>query len=346
MNHRLREFLINSLRSGIIFEPKYKLKIYTPTFDQNIESYNIYQQAYDQALDEDIMTSDDAERWMRATGLWQKKDDESLEQTNKDIEDAKVQLYENRYNQQFKKHGKGLLRHLEYTLLQYSNKKNAFYNQTCESIAELERLTWILKQTCYIDNKPLDDNDNIDQIIGIYNKSILSDAQIRDLARNEPWRSLWIIGKNGRIKLFSLNDDQDITFNQRNLLLWSQTYDNIHESLECPSEEVIEDDDLLDGWFIIQKRKRTRDSKEKEFNESIKNEKIKSAQELFIIPREGQKHSSIYELNSRESAMKLQQRSTAIKKLKTVSYDQLPDVQNEARKQAMEGWKSHVKGRK
>lgn len=129
-------------------------------------------------------------------------------------------------------------------------------------------------------------------------------------------------------------------------MLWSQTYDNIHESLECPSEDVIDDDDLLDGWFIIQKRKRIRESKEKEIDASTKNEKIKSAQELFIIPREGQKHSSIYELNSRESAMRLQQRSAAINKLKTVSYDQLPDVQNEARKQAMEGWKSHVKGRK
>ena len=30
--------------------------------------------------------------------------------------------------------------------------------------------------------------------------------------------------------------------------------------MECPSEEVIEDDDALDGWFIEQRRKNERES--------------------------------------------------------------------------------------
>jgi hypothetical protein len=346
MNHRLREFLINTIRSGIIFEPAKRLKIIPATNEQNIQSYYVYQEAYDEALSNEIMTVDDAEKWMRATGLWQKRDDESLEQINKDIEDAKVNLYNNRNNSDLKKRGKTLIKNLEYVLSQQLNKKNAFYNQTCEAIAELERLTWVLKQTCYIDDNIIDNDYDIDNIINIYNKSFLSDSEIRDLARNEPWRSIWIIGKSGKLKLFFNRDDQDVTFNQKNLLLWSQTYDNIQESIEAPTEDVIEDDYLLDGWFIIQRRKRKRDLKEKELNDNLKNEKIKSAKELFIIPREGQKHSSIYELNSPESAFKIKQRSQAIKNSTTISYDQLPDIQNEGRQQAMQNWKSHAKGRK
>lgn len=346
MNHRLREFLINTIRSGIIFEPSKNLKIFPATNEQNIESFYVYQNAYDNALNDDIMTLEDTEKWMRAAGLWQKKDDESLEQISKDIEEAKVNLYNNRHNEYAKKTGKSLIRNLEYLLSQQNNKKNAFYNQTCEAIAELTRLTWILKKTSYINDKLIENDEDIDELINIYNKSFLSDAEIRDLARNEPWRSLWIIGKNNKATLFFNRRGEDITFNQKNLLLWSQTYDNIQESIEAPSESVIEDDYLLDGWFIIQRRKRKRDLAEKELESSFKNQKIKSAKELFVIPKSGQNAESIHELNSQESKMIIKQRNSVIKKSEKISYDQLPDVQNEARKQYMEGWKSQVKGRK
>ena len=38
----------------------------------------------------------------------------------------------------------------------------------------------------------------------------------------------------------------ELTYNQKNLMIWSQMYDNIQETLDCPSKEVIEDDDILD----------------------------------------------------------------------------------------------------
>ena len=41
-------------------------------------------------------------------------------------------------------------------------------------------------------------------------------------------------------------------------------YDNIQESMDCPTEDVINDDDMLDGWFIVQNRKREKDKKEKD----------------------------------------------------------------------------------
>jgi len=43
-----------------------------------------------------------------------------------------------------------------------------------------------------------------------------------------------------------------MTLQQQLLLMWSRMYDSIQESVEPPEMDVIEDDDMLDGWLSIQ----------------------------------------------------------------------------------------------
>ena len=42
----------------------------------------------------------------------------------------------------------------------------------------------------------------------------------------------------------------------KNIVMWSQLYDNVQESMDAPTKDVIKDDDLLDGWLIVQGKKR------------------------------------------------------------------------------------------
>ena len=78
-------------------------------------------------------------------------------------------------------------------------------------------------------------------------------ATVESCARTDPWRSVWLM--KDQVKLFA-NNDRELSHDQKNILVWSSMYDNIQESMDCPTEDVINDDDLLDGWFIVQKRKR------------------------------------------------------------------------------------------
>ena len=39
------------------------------------------------------------------------------------------------------------------------------------------------------------------------------------------------------------------------IVIWSKMYDNVQESIDAPIQSVMEDDDALDGWFIVQNRK-------------------------------------------------------------------------------------------
>ena len=65
--------------------------------------------------------------------------------------------------------------------------------------------------------------------------------------------------------------------------MWSSLYDNIQESPDCPSNEVINDDDMLDGWMIIQKRNREQAKLQKDAENKFGNKKISNADEVFIV---------------------------------------------------------------
>ena len=73
-----------------------------------------------------------------------------------------------------------------------------------------------------------------------------------------------------------LYPEKEITQDQKGILIWASMYDNIQEHMECPSDAVLEDDDILDGWFLIQRDKRKKEKLEQEF-ESSTNEKIKNS---------------------------------------------------------------------
>jgi cation diffusion facilitator CzcD-associated flavoprotein CzcO len=101
-------------------------------------------------------------------------------------------------------------------------------------------------------------------------------------------------------------------------------YDNIQESMECPNKEVIEDDDMLDGWFIIQHKKREKDRVEKEFENSTKNEKIKNAPEVFVVASK-EKAEKINDMNDMNAKMIKHQRKLALDRYGSLDEQNLPD---------------------
>ena len=75
-------------------------------------------------------------------------------------------------------------------------------------------------------------------------------------------------------------------------------YDSISESIEAPSENIINDDDALDGWLITQRRKRETEKNEKEVQGKIANEKIANSAEVFVMARTKEDDSKVDEVNT------------------------------------------------
>ena len=106
---------------------------------------------------------------------------------------------------------------------------------------------------------------------------------------------------------------RELSTDQKNIIVWSRMYDNVQESLDCPSDDVIKDDDMLDGWFIVQKRKREKERAEAEIDNSMSNEKIKNAGELFMMASSQKDADRINSMNDVNSTMIKKQRMATVK---------------------------------
>lgn len=285
MKYHEREFFISLIRSGKVLIEKndITLEIRPLTIEQSLLASKVYQKSYFKAVSEEFMTEEELTIWMIDSGIWTPYDDKIIEQYNKDIEKLKVDIYKSYGKKKATETIRRSIRILEIKTSSHLQKKHSYYSNTCEGIASSEKLDWVIKNTTYYQNKIYDFSEiNLEYVISEFQDNILSEKQCRELARTDPWRSYWTT-KN-YCKLFSNDGDYELSHNQKNLLIWSQMYDNIQESVDCPVDDIINDDDMLDGWFIIQREKREKDKLQSELeNSSLKNSKIKNSNEVFIM---------------------------------------------------------------
>ena len=64
------------------------------------------------------------------------------------------------------------------------------------------------------------------------------------------------------------------------LCSFSRMYDSVYKNTECPSDDVIQDDDMLDGWFIQQTKEQEERQKEKLSEDKLSHLKHGNGQEL------------------------------------------------------------------
>ena len=341
MKQHEREYFISRIRSGIytIKINGLTLKIYQPTIEQEFEINQIFQESYAQAIEDDFMTEDQALQFMIYQGLWSEQDDEKIEGLKKDIERLKIEIYNARNNEKFKEQIRAYLRAGEKQLRKQSEKKAMFYTNTCEGLSILEKSFAFLERCTYLNGSLFDfESVNIEDVLNSYYSLILPENAIRELARNEPWRSLWALNSSNSFDLFS-NKNRELSPDQKSLLIWSKMYDNVGESLEAPSEDVINDDDMLDGWFIIQRKKREKQQAESELDSTIKNEKIKNSSEVFVMAGSRKDAERINNMNDVGGKVVKQQRENLIKQKGAVTQNEFQDEKLKIASQSIQMFK-------
>lgn len=327
MKQHEREYFISRIRSGIyiIRQQSLTLKIYQPTVEQDLELNQIYLDAYEQALDDDFLTEEQMDLWMREKGLWSDEDDNKLDGLKNDIERLKLEIFNSRHNEELRERIRLYIRAGEKQLTKKIMQKMSYYENTCEGIAATERNYAFIKTCAFLGGESYKfDFFSCDEVWQNYYSQILNENSIRELARNEPWRTLWLMNNSNTFKLFT-NNDRDLSPDQRALLIWSRTYDNIYESMDCPSDDVIADDDMLDGWFIVQRKKREKQRAEAEVEDTVKNDKIKNSDEIFLMAGSKKDANRINEINDLGGKMVKKQRDILIKQKGEVTQNEFKD---------------------
>jgi hypothetical protein len=327
MKQHEREYFIANLRSGalILNERGLRLKIYTPTIDEECEANQIYANAYDVAFEDGMMSEDEMLEWMKSKGLWTQEDENRVKGLQKDIDRLKIEIFNARNNENLREHIRKYIRAGEKQLRDTSSKKHIQDVNTSEGLAAIEKMQWIIQRCTFLNSEVYDfDALSLDYVTSCYQSTLLSESQVRELSRSEPWRSLWSVHEDAGCRLF-VDNERMLSVEQKNIIIWSHMYDNIHESTDCPSEDIIDDDDMLDGWLIIQRKKREKDQAEQEFEDSTMNSKIKSADEVFVMANNSKDAERIEDMNDLSSRMVKRQREAQVRQQGAVTQSEFQD---------------------
>jgi len=215
-------------------------------------------------------------------------------------------------------------------------RKNSFLSQTANYQAMQDKFQFLLK-ACVEDlhgrlvwptQEDLDGDQDMGRVNFLINKifyeRLFSESEIRKIARSEPWRTTWRLSVKTGTPLFN-RSASEFTRTQSDLCHWSILYDSVYESIDCPSSNIIEDDNLLNQWFIEQYEKK--DNSGGASSDGINNSKIAEAQEVFIKVDTPEDARKVYEtMNTPESRRIIQSRQKALFDKGKLREDELPDV--------------------
>jgi hypothetical protein len=311
------------------------------TLQDKYEASIIYKQIMHDMKYEEMLTWEEAQRLSELTGKWTNQDEAGLKDLDKMVENTKLQMYLNYTNPMSVDKLRKKLKQVQNGIVRSNQTKYKLYHATKESHAENIRAEFLIamsfRDNCgnrlYNIDSFWDCNNSLIQA-AIEEKPIFAMDKIRKIARQEPWRSMWIAHKGDTIGKPSV----EWTEHQRILCSFSKMYDNVYESTECPPDEVINDDDVLDGWFIKQRKDREEAKQEKSTDHHFGNHKGKGRQELFVMARNQDEVNSILNQNDASGKAVIETRKQVIKNAggEAVKEQEMPDVRRDLQMQAVQ----------
>lgn len=297
-----REFFLSEILFGSkIIEINEDTTIYVRplTIEQNAYAQRVFKKAYDEALLSGVLTRKEMLELMKEQEIWSEEDESLLKDNTKKIEDLKVRIYENFLRPTKKEGFRQELRQMEKEQLAILEKQHAHDHLDCQGIATYARLNWVIENTTtYKDGTPYSfDELDITGILKRREKNTLEIADYRELARTDPWRTIWSNSNQDAEKIFK-KSTFELSEGQSSLLGWTRLYDNVSEAHESPSDKVVEDDDALDGWLISQRREREKEQSKQKLEGVV--DKHGGANEIFIMTEGKEEAKEVDDLNDLE----------------------------------------------
>jgi len=338
MKQHEREYFVSRIRSGYytVNVNGFDLKVYPPTIEDELQANAKYIEVYDECVDEGLMLEEDMVNVIIKMGMWTADKEKKIQGLPKDIERLNVDLYNNRFNRELREKMRSVMRAGKEQLSKLALEKMTFRENTCEGQAILAKSLDLIGSCTYLGNELFNFNGvDMKTVWYSYCNMFLEESAIRDLANGEPWKSLWVLSKNNLYKLFTDNG-RELTTDQRNIIVWSRTYDNISESHECPPDDIIKDDEMLDGWFIVQRQKREKERMEAEIDQ---NPKLQNADEVFVMAKTKDDVERVSKLNDPHTAQVKKDRLRVIQEKGSAKQSDFLDEKLKLRQQYNEQFK-------
>ncbi len=347
MEEGRRNFLTYQIVSGLKFITidGIRYKLIAPSKELKLLAEHVYQETIHSLRFDNLITQEKADLFLLRLNTWGPQDNEALTKLEKYLDDKKVDLYHALYDMERQKRLRRTIDGIKASIHKSYLRKHSLDYMTLNYHALITKRKFITAM-CLRDthNNPVysekdfwdADSTTLEQVTDKLDQDIVSMEEFRELARNEPWRSMWSLGKETCMGSPVI----EWTEEQKHLVAFAKMYDNAYQSPEAPSDDVFEDDDMFDGWMIDQKRLREKDQKQKQVD-TLNNVPDK-AQEVFVFAPTKEDAERVYDLNDTTSRMKIKQRQKFIDAKGEVEAKDLPDTQMELRNQQMREYKEKM----
>ena len=324
------------------------LLLHPPTTQEQAQSALIYSTEYQRAIIVGLPSEQEMLKDLIAIERWNPQTDVEIEGLTKDIHTIRRGLLDFLFNTTKLEKARSLLRRAEKALIERLNQKHNLLQNSAKAHAEICQQRYLIGRITETEDGELfwpnikdfdncEDNGLITQLCEVFfQKSRISIKLIRELARSQQWRQYWEIAKNTN-DLFN-NSVSSWSQNQRELAYWSTIYDSVYSAYERPAKDIIEDDDLLDSWFIRQGEKiegKIQTTMAPQSNKPGRNE------EFVMTDQEGAKR--VYNMNDPGSRVKIKARQKLLNQQGSIQEQNMPDSKREMRQQLTEMQTKHVK---
>lgn len=350
-----KELLVSRIIAGCL---KYQIKneillIKSPSRYQRYLAEEVFHDAFAEAEARGSYTDNQLTDFLIEHGFWTMEKQRSFESLPKDIEELKIDLFNSAFNTTKRNQIRRNLAIHRKNIENLALERHEYDYLSARGVAFMAKARYLVAASLYdiYDNKVFDENKLwaapnyiVEEVAGFISKSRLSEGQYRELARTDPWRTVWIARKYESgvfgVPVVDLSDEQ------RMLSVWSVVYDNIYEHHEAPADDIIGEDDMVDGWMLIEKRKRDAAKANSSVDNMISNERIRSSEEVFIPVGSYDDAKKVLALNDPHANAILKQRMNLIEKKGSVEDQYMPDSQMKIRQQMTQMYMEQVKGNK
>jgi hypothetical protein len=327
------KLLTNRLLSGIVIFRLQKSTVHVkPALVEDKALADFYaQEAYEDAILEGVLTSEKSKELLVANDLWDDEKDKLLEKLEKNLDQMKVDYFSHFYKEDARKYIKSSIDSLKVKIQELKDIQYLFFDKTCEYVRDYTRTCYIVEKTAFLPNGDLATKSmKLIDIINTYLACSLKDDDIRDFSKTGEWRYIWNSKESGIFnqKACELNHDQ------LSLLAWSQYYDGVHESIDKPSDDIINDNLALEGWNISQIRKRKEEQK-KQDGEKMLSDKMSGAGEVFIPVKTKKDTENVLALNDGYGKSVLKSKKQQFKKGGVFNESELNHVKQEMRMESL-----------
>lgn len=335
-------YLINRINSGIL---RLKVSLHNgdtylfkrnPTKEVRYIAEEIYKECLVDALHRDVMPQAEMRAKLYRLGFWTDEKEKEIRALTKDIEAFKIGLYQqkNLTNHQDHSAREGI-KLATSKIEKLLGEKYSYDYTTAEGYASICKMRYLVRNSLFTEaglsefspynTKNLFSLDDlVDNALSCINSMRIEEAEYRVVARSHEWQQIWE-GADSSLSLYGI-PACDMTLEQTFLYNWSRLYDSISKNPDKPRQSIIDDDDKLDGWLILERRKIEKENIKDEYEKRL-TDKTKNSDEVYIIAQQNEEVKEIESLNDVHAQYIKKQRQAVLNKRGQMHDFEFPDVQ-------------------